>query len=388
MLATFYPVEGKSGVDRAVCVLHDITERKLAEDALLQANRALESQAALLQSREDLLKAFVKSVPAAVAMLDRNLRYVQVSDRWCRDNSVEAADLLGRLREEFPEMPERWKEVNRRALAGETLRADEDRWESGGRTRWARWEVRPWINPDGTVGGILILAEDITQRKQMEEELSEMSRKLIESQEQERARIGRELHDDINQRLAMLAVQVQQLQESPSDLGNRLEGFYNDLVNISNDVQALSRELHSSKLEYLGAVVAMAAWCRDFSRNQKMEIDFKSDVAHPLPLDIGRTLFRLLQESLHNASKHSGVKRVEVELREASGEICLVVSDRGKGFDLATALQGKGLGLTSMRERVRLLNGTITIDSKPMAGTTIHVRVPLSSEAEPQKTAV
>jgi PAS domain S-box-containing protein len=81
-------------------------------------------------------------------------------------------------------MPDRWKEVNRRALQGETLRADEDRWESGGSTRWARWEVRPWRTADGTVGGILILAEDITRRKQMEEALSDMSRKLIESQEQ------------------------------------------------------------------------------------------------------------------------------------------------------------------------------------------------------------
>ena len=387
LLATFYPVEGKNGVDRVVGVLHDITERKKSEQALLQANRALESQAALLQSREDLLKAFVKSVPAAVAMLDRNLRYVQVSDRWCRDNSVQASDLLGRSREEFPEMPERWKEVNRRALQGETLRADEDRWESGGRTRWARWEVRPWINPDGTVGGILVLAEDITQRKQMEEELLEMSRKLIESQEQERARIGRELHDDINQRLAMLAVQLEQVQENPSEMQNRIPQLHNELIEISNDVQALSRELHSSKLEYLGVVAGIRSWCKEFSQRQKMEIDFRSDLSGTLPVDVGRSLFRLLQEALHNARKHSGVKRVEVILREESGEIHLVITDKGKGFDVQTALQGKGLGLTSMRERVRLVNGTITIDSKVMVGTTIQVRVPIPLEPA-QRTAV
>src|SRR6478609_5867599 len=130
-------------------------------------NRTLEEQGSLLRSREELLRVFVKSVPAAVAMLDRELRYLQVSDRWCSDNSVEASELLGRSREAFPEMPERWKEVNRRALQGETLRSDEDRWESGGSTRWARWEVRPWRNADGTVGGILVFAEDITRRKQL-----------------------------------------------------------------------------------------------------------------------------------------------------------------------------------------------------------------------------
>jgi PAS domain S-box-containing protein len=93
-------------------------------------------------------------------MLDRDMRYLQVSDRWCSDNSVEPSELLGRSRDLSPEMPDHWKEVNRRALQGETLRAEEERWESGGKTRWARWEVRPWRAADGTVGGILILTED------------------------------------------------------------------------------------------------------------------------------------------------------------------------------------------------------------------------------------
>src|ERR1700747_3534883 len=156
----------------------DVTERKMADEALLEMNRTLEEQGLLLQSREELLKIFVKNVPAAVAMLDRDMRYLQVSDRWCSDNSVEASELLGRSRELSPDMPERWKAVNRRALQGETLRADEDRWESGGRTRWARWEVRPWKAADGTVGGILILTEDITRRKQMAEALRESEDKL------------------------------------------------------------------------------------------------------------------------------------------------------------------------------------------------------------------
>src|SRR5246500_1383800 len=366
----------------------DVTERKLAEEARLEVNRALVAQAALLQSREELLKIFVKNVPAAVAMLDRDMRYLQVSDRWCSDNSVEASELLGRSRELSPEMPDRWKEVNRRALQGETLRADEDRWESGGRTRWARWEVRPWRAADGTVGGILILTEDITRRKQMEEALSDMSRKLIESQEQERARIGRELHDDINQRLALLKVELERLQEKPSEVGIRVQELRNQVTDISNDVQALSHDLHSSKLEYLGVVAGIKSWCKEFAERQRMEIDFKSDVPTAVPLEIGRSLFRVLQEALHNAVKHSGVKRVEVQLREESGEIHLITSDSGKGFGVEAALQGKGLGLTSMRERIRLVNGTISIESKPMGGTTIHVRVPLGLECDSQQEAV
>ncbi|HXQ35053.1 MAG TPA: histidine kinase, partial [Anaerolineales bacterium] len=140
-------------------------------------------------------------------------------------------------------------EVHRRGLQGEILRADEDRWEGQDGPHWARWEVRPWKTPEGTVGGILILAEDITRRKQMEEMLSGMTRKLIEAEEQERTRIGRELHDDINQRLALLNVELERLQEKPSEVGIRVQELRNQVTDISNDVQALSHDLHSSKLE-------------------------------------------------------------------------------------------------------------------------------------------
>ena len=378
---TISPIKDASGRTVGVSgIARDITERKRAEEALAEMNRTLVAQAASLQAREELLRVFVKNVPAAVAMLDRDMRYLQVSDRWCSDNSVEASELLGRSRELSPEMPDRWKEVNRRALQGETLRADEDRWESGGSTRWARWEVRPWRAADGTVGGILILTEDITRRKQMEEALSDMSRRLIESQEQERARIGRELHDDINQRLAMLSLELEQLQENPSEVQSRVQELRNQTTELSNDVQAMSHDLHSSKLEYLGVVAGIKSWCKEFGERQRVEIDFSNDVHSALPFEIGRSLFRVLQEALHNATKHSGVKRIEVQLREDSGEIHLIIRDSGKGFDVEAALQGKGLGLTSMRERVRLVNGAISVESKPMGGTVIHVRVPFESE--------
>ena len=359
---------------RVVGVNMDVTERKLAEQEL--------------HAHEALLKIFVKNVPVAVAMLDRDMRYLQVSDRWCSDNSVEASELLGRLREELPEMPERWKEVNRRALQGEILRADEERWESGGSTRWARWEVRPWRSSDGTVGGILIFAEDITNRKRMEEELSGMSGKLIESQEQERARIGRELHDDINQRLAMVSMEIQRLQETPSELQSRTEKIRRELGEISEDVQALSHDLHSSKMDYLGVVAGMKSWCKEFAGRHDLKIDFTSDVPGALPRELGLSLFRVLQEALQNVVKHSGVKRVNVDLRESSGEIHLDIRDSGSGFDVDAALQGKGLGLISMRERVRLVNGTIAIDSKPMGGTRISIRVALDKDANSRREAV
>jgi len=373
---------------RMVGINIDITDRKQAEEAMRGMNCALEGKTAMLQAREELLRVFVKNVPAAVAMLDRDMHYLQVSDRWCTDYLPGIAQILGRSHYEiFPDMPERWKEVHRRALEGETLRADEDRWDGRDGTHWARWEVRPWKTPEGTVGGILILAEDITRRKQMEEALSDMSRKLIESQEQERSRIGRELHDDINQRLAMLAMELDQLQGNPSEVQSRVHRLREQTIEISSDVQALSHELHSSKLEYLGVVSGIKNWCKEFAARQKMEIEFKDDVSSALPFEVGLCLFRVLQEALHNSVKHSGVKRIEVKLAEHSNQVHLSVSDLGTGFDVEVAKRHGGLGLTSMQERVRLVNGTIEIQSTPLNGTTVRVRVPIKSEYAERRAA-
>jgi len=303
LLLSYFPIQGARAIDRVVCILHDITDRKRAEEALLEMNRTLKEQGSFLRSQEELLRVFVKNVPAAVAMLDRDMRYVQVSDRWCSEYLRGREQVLGHSHYDlFPDMPERWKEVHRRALQGETLRSDEDRWEGQDGSHWARWEVRSWKSPDGTVGGILILAEDITRRKQMEEALSDLSRKLIESQEQERARIGRELHDDINQRLGMLSLELEQLQENPSDIRLRVKELRRQMAEVSNDVQALSHDLHSSKLEYLGVVAGMKSWCKDFAERQRMEIGFKNDVPNALPLEIGLSLFRVLQEEAYRPS--------------------------------------------------------------------------------------
>jgi len=222
----------------------------MAEKALQDMNRASEERTALLQSQEQLLKIFIRHVPAAVAMLDRDMRYLQVSDRWCSDFSLESSKMLGRSHYEvFPDLPERWKQIHRRALAGETLRAEEDRWDREGGTIWSRWEIRPWQNLDGVTGGIVIFSEDITRRKNAEEALLGMSRKLIEAHEQERARIGRDLHDDIVQRLVMLALELggvqQDVPDSASEVRIRIGALQNETTRITNDVQLLSHELHS-----------------------------------------------------------------------------------------------------------------------------------------------
>jgi signal transduction histidine kinase len=149
---------------------------------------------------------------------------------------------------------------------------------------------------------------------------------------------------------------------------------------IAADIQSLSHELHSAKLQYLGIAAAMRGFCREFGEQQKVEIDFKADnFPGPLPADISLCFFRVLQEALHNSAKHSGVRRFEVRLWGTSDEIHLTVRDSGAGFDREGAKMSPGIGLISMEERLKLVKGTLSIDSQPQRGTTIHASVPLDS---------
>lgn len=186
----------------------------------------------------------------------------------------------------------------------------------------------------------------------------------------------------------MLAVELEQLKDNPSEIGITVQELWKQVTEISKDIQAVSHDLHSSNLEYLGVVAGMKSWCKEFGERHGMQIDFRQDVRSTLPHEIGLSLFRVMQETFHNAAKYSGVKQIEVQLREESGEIELIVRDAGRGFDIDAARRGRGLGLTSMRERIRLLNGTIDIQSEPMRGTTIHVRVPFPPEHSSQRAAI
>jgi signal transduction histidine kinase len=271
-------------------------------------------------------------------------------------------------------------------LAGETVRADEDRWDRKDGSLWVQWEIRPWKTAEGVQGGILIFVVDISRHKQMEAALRDTGRKLVESQEQERTRIGRELHDDISQRLAMLTVEVDDLDEnfpaSKSERKERLARIRQRLVDISSGVEALSQQLYSPHLELIGIAAAMRGFCRDFAAGRKVEIDFAADQITRTPSpDVSLCLLRVLQEALHNAAKHSRVRRFHVRLACSENGLDLQVSDQGAGFDLESAMKAGGLGLSSMRERVRLIHGTIAIDSKPLRGTTIRVRAPLAGIA-------
>jgi PAS domain S-box-containing protein len=261
-----------------------------------------------------------------------------------------------------------------------------------GAYRWVSDIGVPRFNPDHSFAGYIGSCIDVTDRKLAAEALANMGRKLIEAHEEERTRIARELHDDINQRIALLAVELerwnQHLPESAVDIHNHIDHARGRLLEIANDIQALSHRLHSSKLEYLGLAAAANSFCREFSEQQKVQIEFShSDVPRTMPREISLCLFRVLQEAVQNAAKHSGARHFAVDLCGSAEGISLTVRDQGVGFDWQNAESARGLGLISMKERLQLVNGRLSVKSEPGLGTTISARVPYRPEEHLQIAA-
>jgi PAS domain S-box-containing protein len=251
-----------------------------------------------------------------------------------------------------------------------------------GEYRWVLVHGVPRFDAEGSFAGYIGSGIDVSERKQAEAALSSVSRKLIEAHEEERTWIARELHDDFSQRIALLAVNLDRLKQglraSEVQTKHRVEEACERVSDLGSDIQALSHRLHSSKLEYLGLLAASTGFCRELSDRQGVEIDFHSEnVPKGLPKEISLCLFRVLQEALQNATKHSRSRQFGVWLRGREDEIELIVRDSGIGFDPESTIEGQGLGITSMRERLKLIDGQLFIDSNLQSGTTIRARAPL-----------
>jgi PAS domain S-box-containing protein len=224
--------------------------------------------------------------------------------------------------------------------------------------------------------------QDITERKRAEEALSSVNGRLIEAQESERARIARDLHDDIGQRLALLMLTLKQVKglqpDSSSEAHSSLDALQKQTAEIAADVQALSHQLHPPRLLHLGVAAAMRGFCKELSGQKNVGIDFgHENVPGSVPPDVSLCLFRVLQEALHNGVRHSRARHFDVHLRGTGNAVHLTVRDDGVGFDVDAASRGLGLGLTSMKERLKLVGGELVIESQSKRGTTVLARAPV-----------
>jgi len=224
---------------------------------------------------------------------------------------------------------------------------------------------------------------DITERKRVEDELRDLSRRLIRAHEEERAILARELHDDVTQRLAVLAIDVGRAEASSSGgpQETAMRSVREGLVRISEDIHSLAYQLHPSVLEELGLVEALRAECDRRVRQGTIVLSVDLD---PLPAALGKDaaicLFRVAQEALNNVTRHAGASAASVTLRRMDDGLLLAVRDDGIGFDLLNPKRCRSLGLASMRERVELVNGSLDIESTPGQGTEVIAWVPVVGE--------
>ncbi len=415
-------------------IITDITERKRAEQALLESER---------QSSEQLaeLELLYRTAPLGLCHMDSDLRYLRCNEKLAEINGISSADHIGRtLREIVPEIAGTMESVYYQVIESGDPAIDV---EVTGATDADPQKVRhfsasyyPVKSEDGVVYGVSSIVQDITERKRAEEalkdahnqlegrvqertkdlanaigalkteiterkraeealresdavlrrnqkDIQDLAGKLLTAQEEERRRLARELHDDLTQRLAVLAIEAGklegQLESSGGGVPEKLRDMKEQMVKLAADVHTISRQLHPSILDDLGLVSAIESECTSFSEREGIRVKYESkNVPAVLPKDVALCIYRIIQESLRNIAKHAQTREAHVTLTGNDGGIHLSIKDTGIGFHPAQGRGKPGLGLASMEERVRLIQGDLSVQSRPGQGTVIEVRVPLT----------
>ncbi|MGH7181840.1 MAG: PAS domain-containing sensor histidine kinase, partial [Nitrospiraceae bacterium] len=356
----------------------DITWRKEAEETI--------------RRRAHEFRTLADNVPALFSYIDRNRRYRFVNKRY------EA--FFGRSVEEMAGMsvreligPESYAEMQVQldsAFSGKAVSHEVRLPMSKESDRWLSVQYVPDRNQEGTVVGLFILAAEVTPLKlseaalhEREEQLRDLSDKLLLAQEDERRRLARDLHDDFAQRLAALTLDLHNLyllaSESTPVLSSRLKTVGNTTEQLATDLQRVAHRLHPSILEHAGLEAAVREYVEEFAAQTGLTVEILvRDVPKTIPLKEATCLYRVLQESLRNVRKHANATNVLVRLLRTDRGVGLCVHDDGSGIDHTRAdRERKGLGLTSMSERVLMLKGTFRLRTKTGEGTEVHAWVPL-----------
>lgn len=262
---------------------------------------------------------------------------------------------------------------------------------SDGQYRWVLNLGVPHYDARHQFVGYIGCCIDIEQRRAAEAAILEVSGQLITAQEEERAHIARELHDNLSQRMAMLEIGLQQLRTKPSDLSHTAKKHLSEVDKIANEISSdlhqLSHRLHPSKLHNLGLVVALHSLCSEISSQSSVKVHFTyRAIPKLLPSDVSLCLYRVSQEALNNVVRHSAAREASLELTRTNHTIGLCISDAGLGFNPEQVQEKAGLGLISMRERLRLVGGQLSIVSESSRGTQVCAQVPLPDRSAPEET--
>jgi PAS domain S-box-containing protein len=385
------PIE-VDGEPCVLVVLLDLTERRYMEKAL--------------KANEEVLRLFVRHSPAAIAMFDNDMRYLQVSDRFLTDYHLEGQEVIGKCHYDlFPYLPEHWKEVHRRILAGAVERNDEDPYiDNDGNPGWLQWESRPWRKPDGEIGGLILFTQVITERKRAETELraSEdrlraLSAKMQSAREEEGTRIAREIHDELGGSLTGLKWDLESIEtkllgangnSTIADIRKQIGAISGRIESTINTVRRISSELRPGVLDDLGLVAAIEWQAQQFQKRTGLKVHWESELdTVEVSREAATAVFRIFQEVLTNVLRHSEASNIHVRLLQHRHHLELKVVDDGRGITEAEKQNTESLGLLGMKERALLVGGEVSITGSSEKGTTVVVTVPLSRESESQAIA-
>lgn len=380
-----FPLRRPDGTPYATCgIVTDITERRRAEAAL--------------REREALTLAFLDNSATIAWMKDAEGRHVYLSPSFERRFGVRLEDSMGKTDFELwpPEIAEQFRKNDLAVLRqGTVIEVVEEAHNPDSSRSWWLSHKFPYQDESGTryVGG---LAVDITENKQAEDalhqkqlelqqsqaQLQELASKLLTAQDSERQRIARDLHDDFSQRLAAVVLDMAALERRPPVfpelIPTAIKPMREEVERLASDLHNLAYKLHPSVLNHLGLQPAIEDYVRKAVERTGLRISLRvSDFPDSIPRDWSTCLFRVFQESLQNVVKHAKATEVQVRLSGSSNGVGLSVIDNGKGFDARDkSSHQKGLGLTSMQERLRLLKGFFNIHSRPADGTKVCVWIP------------
>ncbi len=392
-----FPLRRLDGTPYAICgITTDITERKIAEEAL--------------QASDAFTRAVLDSLSAHVCVLDKEGVILKTNDAWTAFARQHADGVFT-----IGEVGDNYLDLCRHTIAGGTstgqailkgieavLTGDQPSFSAEyhaalpGEERWFLMRVAPLKGAKGVVISHTDISERVRMARSLEdhvlllgekrEELESLTGKLIEAQEEERKRIARELHDDFNQRLAALSVELESMERTPiappEPLARQLAAIRVQVGRLSDDLHDLAYKLHPSLLEHVGLEMALRDHVAEFTKRTGIPVRFTArEVPGTLSREIATNLFRVIQESLQNVFKHAQATEVTVRLSGSSKGIGLSVRDNGKGFDLESKnARMRGLGLVSMQERARGLGGFLRIHSLPRDGTKVCAWIPRSPE--------
>jgi PAS domain S-box-containing protein len=360
------------GDERGAVVTHlDITGRKANEIALRES--------------EGRFRRMADALPVAIWMSDTKGSCDYVNSQWLEmtGRTIEQAFGSGWHDSIHPDDAARCMAIFADAFRTHHLFQCEYRIRRhDGEYRWYFDTGVPRYGTDGAFHGYVGGSVDITERREAEQLLRDLSGRLMLAQDDERRRIARELHDHLSQQLALLAIDLQLLSARPpettAEASATLENAWRRTTEIASYVHAISHRLHPSKMEALGLVATIRAHCRDVSR-QRLKVRFdEQNVPSDISPERAISLFRVVEEALSNVARHSGASDARVTLLGLDSEVVLRIADNGSGFTDSQGL-GAGLGLVSMRERMELLSGSLSIVSSPGKGTIVEARAALAA---------